>query len=129
MAARALVSINGVDLPTPSTYTATESTIVDSARNAKGVVVGAVIRESVAKVEMTWRYLPAEDWAKVMQLFNMSYGGSFFNSVTFFNQLANDWTTRDMYVSDRTNAGAYMRDPVTGAVTGYQNPRLALIEV
>lgn len=126
---RALVTIAGVDLPTPSTYNGTESTIVDSARNVEGKVVGAVIRESVAKVELTWRYLPADKWATIMKLFNSEYKGNFYNDVTFFNQLTNDWTTRKMYVSDRTSAGAFMIDPDTGGILGYKNPRIALVEV
>ena len=42
----ALVSIGGFDFPEPSTYNATTSTIVDSARNVQGRVVGAVVRHS-----------------------------------------------------------------------------------
>ena len=125
----ALVSVGGVDLPTPSTYVGTEATVVDSARNGNGYVVGAIVRESVAKVELTWKYLTAQQWASVMQLFNTAYGGNFYNDVTFFNQLTNGWTTRKMYVGDRTTSGAYMRDPVTGQITGYTNPKLSLIEV
>ena len=40
----ALVSIGGFDFPEPSTYNATTSTIVDSARNVQGRVVGAVTK-------------------------------------------------------------------------------------
>ena len=129
MPKRALVTVSGVDLPTPSTYVGTESTIVDSARNVKGEVVGPVVRESLAKVEMTWRYLPADVWSSVMQKFNSAYNGNFYNDVTFFNQLTNDWTTKRMYVSDRTTAGAYMLDPETGKIKGYTNARIALVEV
>lgn len=126
---KALVTVNGVDLPAPSDYIGTEATLVDSARNVKGVVVGSVIRDSVAKVEMTWKFISASDWATILQLFNPNYGGNFYNSVEFYNQLLNDWDTRNMYVGDRTTAGAYLRDPNTGYITGYKNARLALIEV
>lgn len=129
MAKRPLVTVAGVALPTPSTYVGTEATIVDSQRNVEGFVVGSVVRESVAKVELTWKYITAGEWAQVMRLFNTAYGGSFYNSVDFFNQLTGGWSTRDMYVSDRTNSGAFMLDPATGAVTGYTGARLALIEV
>ena len=40
----ALVSIGGYNFPEPSTYNATTSTIVDSARNVQGRVVGAVTK-------------------------------------------------------------------------------------
>ena len=125
----ALVSIGGYSFPTPSTYVGTEATIVDSARNVEGYVVGSVIRNSVAKIELTWRYLEAADWAAIMQKFNPNYGGSFYNNVTFFNQLTNGWTTRKMYVNDRKTGGAFKLDPDTGAIIGYTDVALNLIEV
>ena len=125
---RALVSIGGYDLPSPSTYSGTTATIVDSARNTQGVVVGAVIREDVAKVEMTWRFITPEDWATMLQKFSSVYGGSFYNQVTFYSDVVNDWITRTMYVSDRTNGGVFLRNP-DGSIKGYAGARLALIEV
>lgn len=120
----ALVSIGGFDFPEPSTYNATTSTIVDSARNVSGVVVGAVVRSDVAKIEMTWRYLTADKWATILSLFT----GSFYNDVRFLNQATNSYTTRTMYVSDR-NAAMWRRDPNTGAVLGYTGCSLSLVEV
>ena len=120
----ALVSIGGFEFPEPSTYTATTSTIVDSARNVSGYVVGAVIRNDVAKIEITWRYLTAQQWARILSLFS----GSFYNDVRFLNQVTNQYTTRTMYVSDR-NAGMWRRDPLTGTVMGYTNCSLSLVEV
>lgn len=120
----ALVSIGGFEFPEPSTYNATTSTIVDSARNVNGVVVGAVVRSDVAKVELSWKYLTAAQWASVLSLFT----NSFYNDVKFLNQATNSYTTRTMYVSDRT-AGMWRRDPQTGAVMGYTNCSISLIEV
>lgn len=120
----ALVSIGGFEFPEPSTYNATTSTIVDSARNVSGYVVGAVVRSDVAKVEMSWKYLTAAQWASVLSLFT----NSFYNDVKFLNQATNSYTTRTMYVSDRT-AGMWRRDPQTGAVMGYTNCALSLVEV
>lgn len=40
----ALVTVAGVALPEPSTYNGNTSTLVDSARNTNGVVVGSVVR-------------------------------------------------------------------------------------
>ena len=59
----ALVSIGGFDFPEPSTYNAITSTIVDSARNVQGRVIGAVVRHDVAQIELTWKYLTAYQWA------------------------------------------------------------------
>ncbi len=120
----ALVSIGGFDFPEPSTYNATTSTIVDSARNVQGKVVGAVVRHDVAKIDMSWKYLTAYQWSRILSLFT----SSFYNEVTFLNQVTNDYTTRTMYVSDR-NAGMWRRDPDSGAVLGYTGASLSLVEV
>ena len=80
----ALVSIGGFDFPEPSTYNATTSTIVDSARNVQGVVIGSVVRDDVAKIELSWKYLTAQEWAKILSLFT----NSFYNNVRFLNQKA-----------------------------------------
>lgn len=120
----ALVSIGGFDFPEPSTYNATTSTIVDSARNIQGRVVGAVVRHDVAKIELSWKYLTAYQWATILSLFT----SSFYNEVTFLNQVTNRYDTRTMYVSDRT-AGMWRRDPQTGEVMGYTSCTLSLVEV
>ena len=118
------MSIGGFDFPEPSTYMATTSTIVDSARNVNGVVVGSVVRMDVAKVELSWRYLTAQQWANILSLF----ASSFYNEVTFYNQVTASYTTRTMYVSDKT-AGLWRRDPATGEVLGWTECRLSLVEV
>ena len=120
----ALVSIGNFDFPEPSTYDATTSTIVDSARNVQGRVVGSVVRNDVAKIEMSWKYLTADQWADILSLFT----NSFYNDVHFLNQATNAYTTRTMYVSDRS-AAMWRRDPKTGAVMGYTSCSLSLIEV
>lgn len=120
----ALVSIGGYPLPEPSTYEAVTSTIVDSARNVSGYVVGSVVRHDVAKIELTWRYLTAEQWATILSLFTYN----FYNDVRFLNQATNAYDTRTMYVSDR-NASMWRRNPSTGEIMGYTNCSLSLVEV
>lgn len=120
----ALISIGGYAFPEPSSYTATTSTIVDSARNVSGYMVGSVVRNDVAKIEVSWKYLTVEQWASILSLFARNFD----NSVYFFNQTTGTYTTRDMYVSDR-NASAWRRDPNTGEVLGWVNPSLSLVEV
>ena len=124
MAFAALVSIGGFECPEPSGYSATTSTIVDSARNVNGYVVGAIVRSDVAKVELSWKYLTVRQWASILSLFS----DSFYNDVRFFNRTTGAYTTRTMYVSDR-NASVFRRDPVTGEILGWVNPSLSLIEV
>lgn len=120
----ALVTVNGVELPEPSEYSANTSTLVDSGRNVSGYVIGSVIRHDVAKVELKWRYLTAQQWANVIGPFN----SNFYCSVRFFDQATADYTTRQMYVSDRT-AGMWRRHPETGEVMGWTECALSLVEV
>lgn len=122
--ARALVRVSGVDFPEPSTYEANTATIVDSARNVDGYVIGSVIRHDVAKITMSWRWLSAEDWARVTSLFT----NQFYHSVDFYDQTRASWITREMYVGDRS-AGMFRRDPETGEVLGFTNCTLSLVEV
>nr|DAO98069.1 MAG TPA: hypothetical protein [Caudoviricetes sp.] len=120
----ALVTVNGVELPEPSSYEGTTSTIVDSGRNVQGKVVGAVVRHDVAKVTMSWNYLTAKQWATILSLFT----ASFYNSVRFYNQATAGYTTRQMYVSDRT-AGMWRRSPNNGSIMGWTGAKLSLVEV
>lgn len=120
----ALVTIAGHELPEPSEYSANTATLVDSARNVNGYVIGSVIRNDVAKVELKWKYLTVEEWAGILRLFSRS----FYNNVTFFNQSTGDYETRQMYVGDRS-AGLWRRHPVTGEIMGYVNCKFSLIEV
>lgn len=128
MAGRALVTVGGYNFPEPSSYSGNTATLVDSARNTQGVVIGAVIRDDVGKVEMSWRYLTVQQWADILKCFSISRGGNFYNNVTFFCQDIGGWTTRQMYVSDR-KANMFRRDPKTGEVLGYTDCSLSLVEV
>ena len=53
MAINYLVAVAGEALPEPSSYSGNTSTLVDSARNVEGKMVGSVIRDDVAKVVIT----------------------------------------------------------------------------
>lgn len=120
----ALVSVGGYAFPDPSSYSATTATIVDSARNVEGKVVGAVVRSDVAKVELSWKYLTAQQWANILSLFSHS----FYNDVRFYDQTTANYDVRTMYVSDRT-AGMWRRHPETGEIMGWTNCSLSLVEV
>lgn len=128
MAFKALITVGGYEFPEPSAYSGNTATLIDSARNAEGKMVGSVIRDDVGKVEVSWRYLTVSQWARINRCFKRSAGGKFINSVTFFDQSAGDWVTKDMYVSDRT-AGMWRRDPDNGDVLGWTDCSLSLVEV
>lgn len=123
----ALVSIGNFDFPAPSTYSATTSTIVDSGRNVEGYVIGAVIRDDIAKIELSYNFISAQDWADILAQFSIARGGKFYNNVTFFLQDTNSWVTREMYVNDR-KASVFLRNK-DGSIRGYTGASLALIEV
>ena len=120
----ALVTVNGVELPEPSSYEGTTSTIVDSGRNVQGKVVGAVVRHDVAKVTMSWNYLTAKQWATILSLFSANC----YCSGRSYNPATAGYTTRQMYVSDRT-AGMWRRSPNNGSVMGWTGAKLSLVEV
>ena len=124
----ALVTVAGIALPEPSSYSGLTATVVDSARNAEGRMIGAVVRDDVAKVELKWSFLTAQQWSDILKLFSIANGGNFTNQITFFNQTTADYETREMYVSDR-GAGMWRRDENTGDVIGFTNCALSLIEV
>jgi hypothetical protein len=128
MAFRALVSVGGYDFPEPSAYNGNTSTLVDSGRNVEGRMVGSVIRDDISKVEISWKYLTVEQWARIQKCFRQSSGGKFINNVTFFDQSVGGWVTKEMYVNDR-KANLFRRDPNTGDVLGWVDPSLSLIEV
>ena len=125
---RALVSVEGYDFPEPSAYSGNTATLVDYARNVEGRMIGAVVRDDVAKIEMSWRYLTVEQWANIQKCFRNSSGGKFINLVTFFDQAVGGWVTKEMYVNDRT-AGMWRRDPQTGDILGWTDCAINLIEV
>ena len=129
MSIEALVTVGDYDLPEPSTYNGSTSSLVSSGRNAAGVFIGSMVREDVGKVELSWRYLTVEQWSTILKLFGENdLGGKFINEVWFFDQVRGERIQRKMYVSDRS-AGMWRRDPDTGKVLGWTNCSLSLVEV
>ena len=139
-----LVTINplvlgaeGFVVPTPSEYIGNTATVVDSARNTDGFMIGTVIRNGVAKIQMKWNFITADDWAAMLKQFEPDYGGAFVRSVTFFNQTSAQLETRDMYVGDRTSSGSFLlynaeNTPDAahiGLPRGYLGAQFSLIEV
>lgn len=124
-------------VPVPSSYVGNTATIVDSARNVEGRMIGTVVRNDVAKITMTWAFISSEDWAALLKQFEPAYGGAFTRSVTFFNQTSGTLETRTMYVSDRNSSGSFLThtehtttdSSKIGLPHGYQGATFSLIEV
>lgn len=128
MAFRALVKVGDYEFPEPSSYSANTSTLVDSARNVEGYMVGSVIRDDVSKIEISWKYLTVEQWARIQKCFRFAATGDFINTVEFFDQSVGGWVTKEMYVSDR-KSGLWRRDPQNGDILGWTDCSLSLIQV
>ena len=118
----ALITVAGTILPTPSEYTAVQADIVDSGRNAQGVIVSSVVRSNVAKITMSWKYLTVAQWSAILQVFK----ANFENAVTYFDQLEGEYQTRTMYIGDRQGGLAQMKN---GQPVAWLNCGLSLVEV
>ena len=122
-----LVYVNGIALPQSTTYGWNQAVLVDSARNVQGVMIGAVIREDVAKIELTWNYLLREH-------IRLIGGISFINDVRFYYPPAGDFVTRRLYKSD-FNGGTPLLSDANGSLDenglprGHDGVRIALIEI
>lgn len=122
-----MVMIGNYAVPEPSEYTGTTATIVDSARNADGRMIGGVIRDDVGKIQCKWLYITAGDWSTLLSKFSRSKGGSFTNMITFYCQDSNSWETREMYVNDRS-AKVFKRNE-DGSIAGWLGAQISFIEV
>jgi hypothetical protein len=116
------------DLPAPSAYNGSTSTMIDSGASASGHLLGAIIRDDVASVSLSWNYLPADVWADINSKFKTSANGSqYINMVRFFDQTTGGWDEREMHISDRS-AGAHRCDD-NGKIIGWLGCALDLAEV
>lgn len=97
---QSFITINGTKFPQPRRgLELLSATIVDSARNANGVVVGQKVGRDQQKLNnLFWGYLTAEQWSTMLQIFDKN----FFVTVTYPDMVNNRWTTRKMYPGDRT---------------------------
>ena len=116
-----LVCINNTALDghlTPSSYSTTTTTLVDSGTSVSGKLLGSLVRDNVTRISMTWSHLTAEQWAEINNLFRRpatddSPDRGFTNTVRFYDQAHSGvvvnpavddkkWRECEMYVSDRT---------------------------
>lgn len=120
----AYLTINGHEIPTPKRgLKPTVSTLVDSARNANGAVVGQrVCRDQYKLDALEWPWLTAEQWSNILRILS-----AFFVNVTFPDPVTNEKITLKMYCGDRS-AEPYWLDE-SGKPTHYCNCKVNLIDV
>ena len=97
-------SLNGgeiIEIPNPDQDSAKNSieTLVNSGRNADAVVVAQKIGRDQEKTEMSWNYLPKEDWEKMLRFWDTNF---FFN-FTYYSRVAGTKITRKFYIGDRSD--------------------------
>ncbi|MCM3763441.1 DUF6711 family protein [Neobacillus niacini] len=91
----ALISVNGVDLPTPSDYDVGIMDLSKAERNVRG----EMIIERIAtkrKIELGWSYLTGAQYSQVLNAVD-----PVFFSVTYFDPKINGMKTGTFYSGDR----------------------------
>ena len=119
----AFLAINGHALPSPKRDVATiVTTLVDSGRDASGVVVGQKIGRDQYKIDaLEWPYLTAAEWSYILSLMT-----DFFFNLTFVDPVTNSLRTIRAYCGDR-RAEPYKLDS-NGIPTHYRNCKVNLID-
>ena len=121
----AFLAINGTELPPCKRgVSVLVTTVVDSGRNANGVVVGQKIGRDQYKIDnLEWSYLTADEWEGILSLMT-----DFFFNVTFYDPVTQSKKTLKMYCGDRS-AEPYWVNTKTGKPTAYINCKVNLVDV
>lgn len=119
------IKINGHQYPYPGRdLTFKVATIVDSARNTNGVVVGQRVGRDNAKIDsLEWKILDAITWSQILQEFE-----NFYVTVEYPDMVTNNWKSVKMYPGDRS-AKVWKIDPNTGLPSEYVECKVNLIDV
>ena len=90
-----------ISLPNPDTDSAknTIATLVNSARNASGVVTAQKIGRDQDKTELKWNYLEKDVWESLLRFWNRNF---FFN-FTYYHRVSGSVITRIFYIGDRSD--------------------------
>ena len=101
----------------------TIATMVDSARNAEGIVRGSVIAKA-SKIELKWAVLSPEKWAEICTFFN----NHFYFDATYLDMETDTFVTKKFYVGDRSGM-PFIIDDTTGEPTYYLDCQANIIGV
>ena len=119
----AYLELNGNPLPSPKRgVTPTVSTLVNSGRNANGVVVAQKIGRDQYKIDnLEFPWLSASEWSRILKILH-----HFFVHVTFYDPVTNGRKTVRMYVGNRTAEPYWVDD--NGKPLFYRNCKFNLID-
>lgn len=86
-------------LPNPDNPSAENliSTLVNSGRNANGIVTAQKIGRDQEKTTMTWSFLNKEEWEELLRFWDKN----FFFKFTYYSRVKGQRITRTCYVGDR----------------------------
>lgn len=101
-----MIKVNGVEIPTPSTYQPTLNDIGKADRNANGTMILEIITTK-RKLEMSWSYLSQSDLAFLFQ----SIAGTFF-TVEYPDPEDGTTKTGTFYKGDRSAGAIDYKDGV-----------------
>ena len=89
-----------VSIPNPDTDSAEGliSTLVNSGRNAEGVVTAQKIGRDNNKTSMKWNYLEKEEWEKMVRFWDRN----FFFIFSYYSDVTGTKISRKFYVGDRS---------------------------
>lgn len=119
----AYLELNRNPLPSPKRgVTPTVSTLVNSGRNANGVVVAQKIGRDQYKIDnLEFPWLSASEWSRILKILD-----HFFVHVTFYDPVTNGRKTVRMYVGNRTAEPYWVDD--NGKPLFYRNCKFNLID-
>lgn len=122
---QSFITLEGIPLPQPRRGLNMQiATIVDSARNANGAVVGQKVGRDQQKInDLEWGYLDASTWQSILSVLDEK----FFVEVMYPDMVTGEWTTRTMYPGDREATPLWL-DESSGLPTGYINCKVNLID-
>lgn len=121
---KAMIYIDDTPVPYPKRgLSISVATLVDSARNADGVVVGQVIGRNQYKLDaLEWPWLTAFQWSQILKAFD-----SFYVNVKFPDPVSGQWKTLKMYPGDRSGEPYWVGEE--GFPTHYRNCKVNIIDV
>lgn len=86
-------------LPNPDNPSAENliSTLVNSGRNANGIVTAQKIGRDQEKTSLTWSFLNKEEWEELLRFWDEN----FFFKFTYYSRIKGQRITRTFYIGDR----------------------------